>query len=142
MSKYEHASIAQMEQAQDLSWTEMWEILATRSARAINEEGELTREPTKSEMRAYEWCRAHMEYAPEYMFEQEGQEEPAPAPKPKAQRKTGVGSRGGDPVKAMRAKCADAVAERGKTAWWDAYRETRGESLEELEELYASLVGA
>jgi hypothetical protein len=48
---------------------------------------------------------------------------PAAPKAPKAPaRKTGPGSRGGDPTKAARAAKADAAGPRGSSAWWVAYR--------------------
>lgn len=52
---------------------------------------------------------------------------PAPAPRAKGQ-----GSRGGDPVKAQRAKLADQVGPRGSSAWWKAYRASKNVSTQLL----------
>lgn len=48
---------------------------------------------------------------------------PAPA---KAAKPVGPGSRGGDPVKAIRARLADQAGVRGSADWWAAYRATKG----------------
>jgi len=111
-SKYAHASIAEIEAAQDLSWSEVYEILHARAQRP----------DSRSARRAQAWCDAHPEYAPA--------EEGAA---PERQHRTGPGSRGGDPLKAARALAADLTgAPKGSSEWWNAYKATRGESFEDV----------
>lgn len=119
---YAHATIAELESADELTWAQVYEILHARAQRP----------DSRSARRAQAWCDAHPEYAPTPKRTRKASAKTTPA-KPAASK--------ADPVKAMRAACADATgAARGTGAWWDAYKGTRGETLEDLQALHATLV--
>jgi len=118
---YNHASIAELEGADELSWAEVYEILSARAQRP----------DSRSARRSQAWCDAHPEHAPKRARKASAKKiTPAKPAKPSK----------ADPVKAMRAECANATgAARGSAEWWDAYKGTRGESLADLEALRAKI---